>query len=268
MRFFALALFFLLFQCAKKADATSLWVYNHTRDEIVVGLNTHEQRPIASLTKIMTAMVYLDYHRYLNTKIKLITPVPSLLPRQQYSRQDLLAAMLVRSDNAAAETLAADYPGGREAFVRAMNAKARALRMPSTHFVDPSGLSRGNISSAGDLNQLLIAASGYDFIRRASIQKQATFEVYYGQQIRRIELPNTNRTLLFEFDNIVVSKTGFTTPAGWCVGMVVEQGRDVYVIVVLGSRTKALRYATAKELMINHVPDRAIVDLDLEWRVE
>ena len=247
---------------------SSVLVYNISQNRIEYSRNAQVQRPIASVTKIMTAMITLDHDKDLGKTLRLSTRVGSYLPVQNYNRWQLLQAMLVKSDNAAAETLAADYPGGREAFIRAMNAKARSLRMPSTHFVDPSGLSRGNVSSAGDLNQLLIAASGYDFIRRASIQKQATFEVYYGQQIRRIELPNTNRSLLFEFDNIVVSKTGFTTPAGWCVGMVVEQGRDVYVIVVLGSRTKALRYATAKELMINHVPDRAIVDLDLEWRVE
>lgn len=268
MRFFAFALFFLFFQCTKPAQANSVWVYNKSRDHVVVSNNTQQQRPIASITKIMTAMVYLDYHRFFNTRVRLITPVASNLPRQEYSRLDLLAAMLVRSDNAAAETLASDYPGGREAFIQAMNAKARSLNMRHTVFVDPSGLSRGNVSTASEVSDMLIAAGGYEFIRRASIQKQATFEVFYNQKIRRIELPNTNRPLLFEFDNIVVSKTGFTNPAGWCVGMVVEQGRDVYVIVVLGSPTKASRHATARQLLINHIPDRDIVDLDLEWRVE
>ena len=246
----------------------SLWLYNRTQDEVIVGLNTTQIRPIASITKIMTAMVYLDRQQYLNTKIRLLTPVPSNLPRQMYSRSDLLAAMLIRSDNAAAETLAADYPGGREAFIRAMNTKARALGMGQTQFVDPSGLSRGNTSTVGDVSTMLLSAARYEFIRRASTQKQASFEVYYDQRIRQIELPNTNRSLLFEFDNIVVSKTGFTTPAGWCVGMIVEQGRDVYVIVVLGSRTKALRHITAREIMVNHIPDRAMVDLDLDWRVD
>lgn len=250
------------------ASPGSLWVYNKTQDEVVIGLNTLTQRPIASITKVMTAMVYLDRQQYLNTRIKLITPVPSNLPRQMYSRSDLLAAMLVRSDNAAAETLAADYPGGREAFIRAMNTRARGLGMRQTTFVDPSGLSSGNVSTVGDVSAMLLAAARYDFIRRASTQRQAVFEVYYDQKIRRIELPNTNRGLLFEFDSIVVSKTGFTSPAGWCVGMVVEQGPDVYVIVILGSKSKALRTTTARNLLINHIPDRAIVDLDLDWRVD
>lgn len=243
----------------------SIFVYNKSQNDIVVASNHTQFRPIASITKVMTAMVYLDYHRYLNTKIKLITPVKSNLPRQEYSRRDLLAAMLVRSDNAAAETLAADYPGGREAFIHAMNVKARALEMPNTHFVDPSGLNSGNISTANELVNMLISAVAYPLIREATVAKQATFETYHQQKIRTIELPNTNRPLLLEFDNIVVSKTGYTTPAGWCVGMVVEKNRQIYVVVVLGSKTKQERYDTAKRLMINHIPDQQIQELNLDW---
>lgn len=268
MRYFIALMMLLTTQAWAQNHSGSLWLYNKTQDDVIVGLNTTQVRPIASITKIMTAMVYLDRQQYLNTKIRLITPVSSNLPRQSYSRSDLLAAMLIRSDNAASETLAADYPGGREAFIRAMNAKARALGMRQTQFVDPSGLSRGNTSTVGDVSTMLLASALYEFIRRATTQKQASFEVYYDQKIRTIELPNTNRGLLFEFDNIVISKTGFTTPAGWCVGMVVEQGRDVYVVVVLGSSTKALRHTTARQIMINHIPDRAIVDLDLDWQVD
>lgn len=243
----------------------SIFVYNKSTDDVIVSNNHTTLRPIASITKVMTAMVYLDYHQYLNTKIKLITPVRSNLPRQEYSRKDLLAAMLVRSDNAAAETLAADYPGGREAFIRAMNSKARNLKMNNTRFVDPSGLSSGNVSTAGEVNDMMLASARYPIIREASIAKQASFETFHKQKIRVIELPNTNRPLLLEFDSIIVSKTGYTTPAGWCVGMVVEKDRQIYVIVVLGSKTKQERYETAKRLMINHIPDRQIEELNLDW---
>jgi len=251
----------------QKTPAGAVIVYNKSSDDIVMGNNITQQRSIASITKIMTAMVYLDYHRYLNTKVRLITPVKSNLPRQEYSRRDLLAAMLVRSDNAAAETLAADYPGGREAFIKAMNSRARALKLSTTKFVDPSGLSSGNVSTAGEVTEMILAAATYPLIREASTARQATFETHHGQKIRTIELPNTNRNLLLEFDSIVVSKTGYTTPAGWCVAMVVERDRQIFVIVVLGSRTKQARIEEARSLMINHIPDGQIADLDLDWRM-
>lgn len=260
-------IFFLLMLMSTQAWAGSVLVYNRSSDDIITGTNLTEQRSIASITKVMTAMVYLDYHRYFNTRVRLITPVKSNLPRQEYSRKDLLAAMLVRSDNAAAETLAADYPGGRKAFIRAMNQKAQALKMSSTKFVDPSGLSSGNVSTAGDVSEMILASARYPLIREASTARQATFETHHGQKIRTIELPNTNQTLLMEFDSIVVSKTGYTTAAGWCVGMVVERDHQIYVIVVLGSKTKQARINEARQLMINHIPDGHVADLDLDWRL-
>lgn len=248
------------------AHSGSTFVYNKSHDDIIMANNHTQLRSIASITKIMTAMVYLDHQQWLNTKIKLQTPVRSNLPRQDYSRRDLLAAMLVRSDNAAAETLAADYPGGREAFIAAMNAKARALNMNDTRFADPSGLDRHNQSTATDLVEMMLASVRYEVIRQATVARQASFETYHRQKIRMIELPNTNRPLLLEFDSIIVSKTGWTTPAGWCVGMVVEKDRQVYVVIVLGSRTKQERFETARRLMINHIPDRQIEELGLDWQ--
>lgn len=248
------------------AHSASTYVYNKSHNDVIVANNATQLRSIASITKIMTAMVYLDYHRYLNTKIALKTPVRSNLPRQEYSRLDLLAAMLVRSDNAAAETLAADYPGGRGAFITAMNAKARVLNMNDTRFADPSGLDRHNQSTATDLVEMMLASVRYEVIRQATVARQASFETYHRQKIRTIELSNTNQPLLLEFDSIIVSKTGWTTPAGWCVGMVVEKDRQVYVVIVLGSRTKQERFDTAKRLMINHIPDRQIEELNLDWQ--
>ena len=132
--------------------------------------------------------------------------------------------------------------------------------------MDPSGLNRGNQSTAGDLVEMMLAAVRYPVIREATVARQASFETYHNQKIRTIELPNTNRPLLLEFDTIVVSKTGWTTPAGWCVGMVVEKDRQIYVVIVLGSRTKQERFETAKRLMINHIPDRQIEELNLDWQ--
>lgn len=244
----------------------AIWLFNAQRDEVLIGYNANARHSIASITKIMTAMVYLDHQKYLNTKIRLGNINRSNLPRQEWSRRDLLAAMLVRSDNNAAETLAADYPGGREAFIRAMNAKARSLRMVSTHFEDASGLSSKNISTAGEVSMMILAASKYEFIRQASVKKQLLLDTQYGQKVRTIELQNTNRPLLFEFDNIVVSKTGFTRAAGWCVAMVVENGPDRYVVVVLGSKDKHVRAETVKLMLYNHLKDSDVAE-STDWQI-
>jgi D-alanyl-D-alanine carboxypeptidase len=87
------------------------------------------------------------------------------------------------------------------------------------------------------------------------VQKQALFEQRFKKRIRKIELPNTNKELLFEFDSIVVSKTGLTTPAGWCVGMVVEQQGQKYTVIILGARNKLERLKIAKEIMYNNITD-------------
>lgn len=244
----------------------AIWLYNAQRDEVLIGYNANARHSIASITKIMTAMVYLDHQKYLNTKIRLGNMNRSNLPRQEWSRRDLLAAMLVRSDNNAAETLAADYPGGRDAFVRAMNAKARSLKMMNTHFEDASGLSSKNVSNAGEVSMMILAASQYEFIRQASVKKQILLDAQYKQKVRTIELPNTNRPLLFEFDNIVVSKTGFTNAAGWCVAMVVENGPDQYVVVVLGSKNKHTRTETVKTILYNHLKDSDIAESP-DWQI-
>jgi D-alanyl-D-alanine endopeptidase (penicillin-binding protein 7) len=203
----------------------------------------------------MTAMVALDHDLNLDRPLKLVGKTRGVLPRGTWTRGEILQAMLVRSDNDAAETLAADYPGGRTAFLAAMNIKADLLRMPHAHFSDASGLDNRNVTTLIGVKRLLLASAEYPLIRDISVQKQALFDQRFKKKIRKIELPNTNKDLLFEFDNIVVSKTGLTTPAGWCVGMVVEQKGQRYVVIVLGARNKLERLKIAKEIMYNNLSD-------------
>ena len=103
----------------------SVLIFNVSKNRSEYERNATEQRAIASITKVMTAMVALDYDRDLNKRLKHNPKVSTSLPRQLYTRQDLLTAMLVKSDNGAAETLAQDYPGGVPAFVQRMNTQAR-----------------------------------------------------------------------------------------------------------------------------------------------
>lgn len=244
--------------------AMTLW--NDTRDQFVIEENSAVVRPIASITKIMTAMVILDARQDMGEQLRLTTGVSTSLPRQYFARRDLLLAMLVKSDNAAAETLAHNYPGGRHEFLVAMNEKARQLKMRNTYFDDASGLSRNNTSTARDLTRMILASLKYDVIRSATTRRQIMLDTYHKQRVRTIELWNTNRPMLFEFDNVVVSKTGFTTPAGWCVAMAVENGPDIYVIVVLGSRDKVSRAKTVKQVLYNHMEDRDVAN-DPNWLI-
>ena len=239
-------------------SAPSVWVYNETLDRHVETRNLPPTRPIASLTKIMTAMVTLDYDADLTREIRVFS---SKLPKNRHSRYDVVTAMLVRSDNGAADSIAADYPGGRKEFIKAMNRKAYELGMLNTKFRDPSGLSSINISTAGDVMIMMQVSAVYNIIRETSTKKQAIFETYHKKKIRTIELPNTNRPLLFKFDEIVVSKTGWTNAAGWCVGMVVEAQGQRFIVVILGARTKQERFDIAKEVMYNHLRDIDIEEM-------
>jgi D-alanyl-D-alanine endopeptidase (penicillin-binding protein 7) len=173
--------------------------------------------------------------------------------------------MLVKSDNGAAETLARDYPGGVSAFVQRMNTQARDWDMTRTEFVDPHGLGAGNICTVHDVANMITTSSSYWFIRETSIKKQVAIETQQKRRVRTISLAHTSAPMLFEFDNIVVSKTGLTSAAGWCVGLAVSQKQQQYVIVVLGAPNKAHRFEVVKDMMYNHVLDQNIpYSLDLQ----
>ena len=241
----------------------SVWVYNVTRDRVEYAYNSEQVRPIASITKIMTAMVALDYDKDLSRTLKLSSRVGSNLPRQMYNRWQLFQAMLVRSDNAAAETFAADYPGGRDAFIARMNWQAQQWGMKNTRFEDPTGLSPNNISSVEDVANMMETSAGYWLIQEVTTRKQIAVETQFKKKIKTVSLNNTNSPLLFEFDNIIVSKTGLTSKAGWCLGLVVEQKKQQFVIVVLGEPSKQQRIKTIQKIMYNHVLDSELPELEL-----
>lgn len=237
------------------AQADSVLVYNISQDQTEWSRDVDRVRSIASITKIMTAMVTLDYDKDLSRRLMLNRTQRSHLPRQEYTREQLLKALLINSDNAAAETLAEDYPGGRSAFIARMNMTADIWGMKNTNFVDPSGLGVFNVSTVQDVANLLITATGYWLITEISSQKQAVIDTKYKKKVRTINLPHTSGPLLFTFDSVIVSKTGLTSSAGWCVGMVVEQSNQKYAVVVLGSQNKRERLETVKNIRYNHIVD-------------
>lgn len=257
-------LLLLLLVCSSfGALADSVVLYNITHNKIEMSKDADRVRSIASITKIMTAMVTLDYNKDLSRRLMLSKRVHSHLPRQLYTREQLLKAMLIKSDNAAAETLAEDYPGGRAAFVAQMNYQAELWGMKNTNFADPSGLGVFNTSTARDVADLMNTATGYWLIRDISGQKQVALETKYKKKIRTINLSHTSGPLLFTFDNVLVSKTGLTSSAGWCVGMVVEQNHQQYVVVVLGAKNKKQRLETVKNIRYNHVVDTNLRELEI-----
>ena len=219
----------------------SVLLYNLNTNITVVDHYSHTVRPMASITKLMTAIVALDTGYALERRTNHRRRFGGVLPPKTYTRRELLTAMLVRSDNSAAETLANDYPGGRAEFIQEMNDRARSLGMKNTHFDDASGLSATNITTARDLAILLKEALNYDFVREISTTKATEITVPTKKHPNaRVVITNTNSPLLSEFTT-VVSKTGLTSQAGWCVAMVIDEGGQRYIIVVLGAPNKNTR---------------------------
>jgi D-alanyl-D-alanine endopeptidase (penicillin-binding protein 7) len=252
LRLLAVLMLFTPLAAFSKNDPSVL-VYNKTTNTTILAQGVDTVRPMASITKLMTAMVTLDYDKDLSRRVMLSNRVPSSLPRQQYTRLDLINAMLIRSDNAAAETLADDYPGGRIEFIKRMNQQAKDWDILHTHFEDASGLGTQNISTAVDVSNIITTASGYWLISDTSIKKQALFEATIKNKIRKIILPHTNSQMLLEFDNIITTKTGFTNPAGWCVALLVKHKGQEFVIVVLGSKNKLERRKLVEKIMHTHI---------------
>jgi serine-type D-Ala-D-Ala endopeptidase (penicillin-binding protein 7) len=205
--------------------------------------------PIASITKLMTALVVADAGLPLNEPIELTTEdriigkgaSSRLVLGTTLTRGDLIHLALMSSENRAAHALGRNYPGGLPAFVLAMNAKAKSLGMTNSRFVDPAGLSSENVASAEDLSKLVMAASENPTIREYSTDPG--YAVPVGRHM--LEFRNTNALVSNPAWNIIVQKTGYITEAGRCLVMqAIIQGRTV-VIVLLNSVGKNTRVADA-----------------------
>ena len=213
-------------------------------------------RPIASLTKLMTALVVLESELPLDAPIAITTDDRDRLKGSHsrlhigaiLTRDDLLRAALSASDNRAAAALARTAPGGTEAFVASMNAKALALGMTNTHFADASGLNPRNVSTARDLLKLLEAARAQPRVHAFT----TTGELWVTDLAtgRVIEFFNTNRLVRHGQDDwgIALSKTGYTADAGNCLVMRVTVAGRPLSIVLLNSWGKASKYGDAQRI--------------------
>jgi len=211
-------------------------------------------RPIASLTKLMTALVIVEAGLPLDEPITITRDDRDRLKGTRsrlgfgamFTRLDLLRAALGASDNRAAAALARSYPGGTDAFVETMNARAAALGMTNTRFADASGLNRHNVSTARDLARLVAAARREPLIEAATTA--ADFEIFDIQSERTVGFVNTNRLVRHSDWEIHLSKTGYTADAGNCLIMQVTVGERPLTVVLLNSWGKLSKYADARRI--------------------
>jgi D-alanyl-D-alanine endopeptidase (penicillin-binding protein 7) len=239
---------------AKEPDlrSSSVLVLDTTRSSVLYSKRSNVAVPIASITKLMTALVVLDAKQALDEKIEVTGDDRSigkgafsrLAIGARLTRGELLRLALMSSENRAAHALGRTYRGGLAACVIAMNAKARALGMKSSRFVDPAGLSSRNVASADDLAKLVSAVARNPTIRDFSTEKAYTVRV--GR--KTLEFHNTNSLVRSPAWDIVVQKTGYLSEAGRCLVMqTVIEGRTV-VIVLLNSFGKYTRTADARRI--------------------
>lgn len=211
--------------------------------------NIYEVRSIASITKMFTAMTILRSGLDLDERVKVQGQSGGRFSRGQLiPRRDLMKAMLISSDNLAAETLANTYPGGFNSFLESTNEWVRGFGLTNTRIVDASGLQAGNTSTVNDLTYFILKVGTNQELRQLSSEAKSSINVKRGKKTISIPLTNTN-PLVLEFDNILISKTGTTNAAGKCVLMLVEDRGRLYVITVLGQRNAIERNKLAQYLM-------------------
>ncbi|MDH4165004.1 MAG: serine hydrolase [Gammaproteobacteria bacterium] len=228
------------------------YVLDESAASVLAARNEHIAVPIASITKLMTALVVLEGGQSMDQLVTINADdvrgtagnASRLASGYKLSRRDLLHLALMSSENRAAYALCRAYPRGLRACVQAMNKKAVALGMTSAHFVEPTGLSSGNVASPVDLAKLVLAAAGNRTIRDYSTSAGHTVTV----NRRQLEFHNTNLLVANPAWRVDVQKTGYIPEAGRCLVMqTVIDGRPV-VMVLLNSYGKYTRIADAKRV--------------------
>lgn len=239
-------------------DSRSVAVIDAETGESIYEKDADIARPMASITKVMTAMVVLDAGLDMREEITL-DPEDFVGPKRASSRlksgdrlnrAEMLLMALMKSENPAAKSLARNYPGGYDAFMRAMNRKAQDLGMNTAFFGDPTGLDKRNVASSKDLVKMVRAAGNYDVIRRFSTTKSYDFFVSnYSSGNRTYKASNTSTLVRAGDYPIGISKTGFINEAGRCVVMETRVNNRPAIIVILGANSSATRWGDAKNIL-------------------
>lgn len=219
-------LFFSTTIWAQNITATS-WLVADGDGKVIESQNAEESRSIASITKLMTAMIVLDAKQDLDEYIK------------PYTRKELLQLMLVKSDNKAAEVLCEKYPYGRSGCIAAMNKKAHELGLTNTRYADPSGLNIMNISTATELVKIVLESSKYKEIVEASNMPQGKIKQRKGWLV----FNNTNP--LVATKDFIVSKTGYIRASGGCIVAMIDTKIGRRIVVLLNSKNTHTRIPEA-----------------------
>ena len=209
------------------------WLETDDKGNLIEGSNITEVRSIASITKLMTVMAVIDSNPNMQEKIG------------KYTREQLIQMALVKSDNNAAKALCDNFPGGRFECIKYMNSKAIYLGMLRTKFVEPTGLSPMNISTALDLLRLVFESSHYPEIVKAS--QTAVLTVKTGKQVQTFN--NTN-PIVGKRHSFIVSKTGTTNAAGGCIVMMLDTEIGRRIVIVLGSKNGKARIPEAEYIVL------------------
>ena len=239
-------------------DSRSVAVIDAETGESIYQKDADVARPMASITKVMTAMVVLDAGLDMREEITL-DPEDFVGPKRastnlksgdRLNRAEMLLMALMKSENPAAKSLARNYPGGYSAFMRAMNRKAQEIGMSTAFFGDPTGLDKRNVASSNDLVKMVRAAGNYDVIRRFSTTKSYDFYVSnYSNGNRTYKANNTSSLVRDGSYPIGISKTGFINEAGRCVVMETRVNNRPAIIVILGANSSATRWGDAKNIL-------------------
>ncbi|MDQ5849038.1 MAG: D-alanyl-D-alanine endopeptidase [Pseudomonadota bacterium] len=232
--------------------SSSVLVIDADSGDIVISKNSEAVVPIASITKLMTAIVILDRDVDLEQRVVLSRDDVRTTKRSRsrlrvgtvLTRGELMMLALMASENLAAAALGRTYPGGMEAFVVAMNEKATELDMRDSRFVEPTGLSPNNVSSARDLAKLVRAAHDYPLIREYSTREHGTVRSFG----RPLAYRNTNGLVRSSYWEIGLSKTGYISQAGRCLVMRVRLSSKDLIVVLLDSWGKQSRIGDANRI--------------------
>jgi D-alanyl-D-alanine endopeptidase (penicillin-binding protein 7) len=230
--------------------AAAAIVYDPQTGEVVWEENSHDQRSIASITKVMTAVTFVADAPDLTQRVAVTAAdmrnasTTHLRAGEILSYDDLLHLLLIASDNAAARVLARTSDGGTEAFVGRMNDMATHLNLTSTHYTDPSGLESTNVSSAYDLSQLISFAASDETL--GPIMRTEEYEAHASTG--PISIHSTNKLLGTDVD-VRGGKTGFISKAGYCLATLLQMPQGTQVaVVVLGATNSATRFWEARHL--------------------
>lgn len=211
------------------------WLVADETGQIIQSSNIDRRQSIASITKLMTALVVLDAAQNLDERIG------------KYTRRQNLHLALVHSDNAAAKRLCVHYPRGNNACIRAMNDKAQQLGMMETHYVEPTGLNAQNVSTALDLVKLVLAAKEYPDV----VQSSKMPVVKIRRKKRLLVFRNTN-PIIGQRHEFLVSKTGYIRASGGCIVMLVNTEIGRRIVVLLGSKNTRTRIPEAEFIARNY----------------